>query len=125
MEERTKVKILGTIEVVVLLVLIIVRLFISSDENIWISTLNYVGLMLAYVSLYFEVRADCLNYKKFDFVTGIFVISIIPLTILAGVIATGLITLSTKSNDIILLITLLISLPMQLYKSIILNAIKD
>jgi len=125
MGDRTKEKILEVIEIAVLLTLIVVRFFISSDENVWISVLNYVGLILAFSSLYLEIRTDCSTYKKFDFVTGVFVICFVVLSVFAGLILTEIITLSTKASDIIMLVTLLITLPMRFYKSIIAEALKD
>lgn len=125
MGDRTKEKILEVIEIALLLTLIVVRLFISSDENVWISVLNYFGLILAFSSLYLEVRTNCLTYKKFNFVTGIFVIGFIILSIFAGLILAEVITLSSRASDIIMLVTLLITLPMRLYKSIIAEALKD
>ena len=125
MGDRTKEKILEVVEIAILLTLIVVRFFISSDENVWINVLNYFGLILAFSSLYLEIRTDCSAYKKFDFVTGIFVIGFVVLSMFAGLILTEIITLNTKASDIIMLVTLLITLPMRLYKSIIAEALKD
>lgn len=125
MENREKTKILQIIEVVILFILIVVRLVITSEENAWISLLNYIGLILAVVSLYSDIRAACSHYRKFDFVTGVFVLCLLVLGVIAGLIFAEIIIVKTKGNDIILLLTLLTTLPMRLYESIIADAIKD
>lgn len=123
--ERTKQKIMEIVEIVLLLTLIGVRLVIESDDNTWISLLNYIGLLIAYVSLYLDISADCAKNKKFNAVTGWFVVLLGVLVFIGALILSEIIVLNTKMNDIILLVTLLVSLPTRLYKSIIVELTKS
>lgn len=125
MDDQGNRKILELIEIAVISTLILTRFFIASDENTWISLLNYMGLVIAVVSLYTDIRRQCFKYKKIDLITGIFVIVIIVIAVIAGLIFAEIIILNTKYNDIISLFTLLITLPVRLYISIIKEAIKD
>lgn len=123
--ERTKQKILEIVEIVLLLTLIGARIAINSDENNWISLLNYIGLLIAYVSLYLDISAECARNKKFDVFTGWFVVLLGILVFIGALILSEIIVLNTKMNDIILLVTLLVSLPTRLYKSIIVELTKN
>lgn len=123
--ERTKQKIMEIVEIVLLLTLIGVRLVIKSDDNSWISLLNYIGLLIAYVSLYLDISVDCSKNKKFNAVTGWFVVLLGVLVFIGALILSEIIVLNTKMNDIILLVTLLVSLPTRLYKSIIVELTKN
>ncbi len=125
MEKQAERKVFEIVEVVILSTLLVVRLFSNSEENNWINLLNFIGLIVAFTSLYMSIRMECSVYKKFDIITGAFVLILIALTIVLSFILTGFISLNTKWNDIILIITLLISLPTKLYCNIIGDIIKD
>ena len=125
MNERAKGKILEVIEIAILITLILTRFFIASEQNTWISVLNYMGLIIAKVSLYMEIHRQCSTYKKFDMVTGIFVIILAILAVIAGLVFAEIVVLDTKIKDVISLFTLLITLPIRLYVSIIDEVIKD
>lgn len=115
MKEKTENKILEIIEFVVLITLIFIRLVTKENDNIWISQLNYLGLVIAFSSFFVTLCDKFSTEKKFSVVAGIFVVLLIPLAIIGGLILSNVITLNTKWNDIILLVTLLFSLPTRLY----------
>lgn len=115
MKEKTENKILEIIEFVVLITLILIRLVTKENDNVWISQLNYLGLVIAFSSFFVTLCDKFSAEKKFSVVAGIFVVILIPLAIIGGLILSNVITLNTKWNDIILLVTLLFSLPIRLY----------
>lgn len=125
MKEHTKERILEIIEVFVLCTLIVARFLISEDNIAWISLLNYLGLFIAFASFFMMSCEEFSTKKKFNVVAGVFVVVMIILSVIAGLIFAGLIVLNTKWNDIILLVTLLVSLPTRLYISWISDFVKD
>lgn len=125
MIDKTKSQLMEIAEIALLVTLIVIRVLISSDENTWISLLNYLGLIIAVVSLYLEIHEEYSSYRKLDLVTGVFAVLLIILVVLAGLILTEIIVLNTKCNDIILLLTLLVALPARFYKRLIARAITE
>ena len=118
-------RIIEIIEVFWLCTLLVVRLCVKSDQNNWITLLNVLGLIITCVSFWSNVYNRCSGYKKMNMVTGIFLVVLLFLTILAALVFAEIITLNTKCNDLILIVTLLLSLPVELLTSIIANMIKD
>lgn len=125
MEKQAERKVFEIVEVVILSTLLFVRIFGNSEENNWINLLNFISLIVSFVSLYMNIRTECSTYKKFDIITGIFALILIALAIVLSFILSGGISLNTKCNDIILIITLLLTLPTKLYCNIIGDIIKD
>lgn len=125
MEKQAERKVFEIVEVVILSTLLFVRIFVNSEENNWINLLNFISLIVSFVSLYMNIRTECSTYKKFDIITGIFALILIALAIVLSFILSGGISLNTKCNDIILIITLLLTLPTKLYCNIIGDIIKD
>ena len=125
MRDNTNNRILEIAEISVLVTLLFIRLFIKSDQNNWISLLNFAGFIIAYVSLYASIYRSCSTYKKIDIVTGVFIILLVLQMIIAGLILSEVLILSTKCNDIILILTLLITLPTKLLSNLIANLIKN
>lgn len=107
-----KNNIINLIIIVALLTLFVIRFFVeaSAQASIWIPFINFLGIPIAVFGLYNRVRFRCGDVTR-----GIFVIIFCIVTILAVLILTNHLTLSPKSNDLILLVTLLISLPSDLY----------
>lgn len=118
-------KVFEIVEIVVLSTLLLIRLLFDSEENNWVNLLNFASLVVAFVSLYINVRTECLQYKKFDSITGCFVLILVALMVVFSFILAGKIPLNTKCNDVILIITLLLTLPSKLYSCIIANIIKN
>lgn len=98
--------------IVALLTLCVVRAFIDDlpQTSIWISFINFAGIPIATYGLYVRIHSYCNNAVK-----GIFVIIFCIMAIIGALILTNVAILSTKANDIILLVTLLISLPADFY----------
>jgi len=121
----TKERIIDVVVITLIITLIVVRIFAPSDGGIWISFFNYISLVIAYVSVYLEIHSKSSTYEKFNVITGVFVIVLIGLVIFAGLIISEVIKLNAKTNDIILLITLLVTLPTRFYTTLILKAVKE
>lgn len=101
--------------VAILLALIIVRLFLPEGSYAWINVINYIGLLISIVSLFFCMCDKYGQEKKFYPIVSIFVIFLLILICIGVLILTNIIVPSAKANDFIMLLTLLISLPSQLY----------
>ena len=76
---------------------------------------NYAGLVIAIISLFFSMCNEYRQRKRFYPIAGIFAILIIVLIFIGILILTNIIVPNAKANDSIMLLTLLISLPSQLY----------
>ena len=105
-------KISSIITIVAIITLCVVRIFFdaSPQQSIWIPFINFLGIPIATISVFSQVFSKCSNMVK-----GIFLIGFIILTVIAILILTGVLILSPMINDLILLITLLITLPSDLY----------
>lgn len=99
---------------VAVVALIVVRLFAAEDAP-WIGLINYAGLAFAVYTLADTVVSEYRGQDKVATVRGFFILSAIPLIVVAALIFTGSITLDARANDLILLITLLVSLPTRFY----------
>ena len=103
---------------VILFALIVVRLILPEGSYSWINAVNYAGLVIAIISLISLFFSMCNEYrqrKRFYPIAGIFAILIIVLIFIGILILTNIIVPNAKANDSIMLLTLLISLPSQLY----------
>lgn len=98
---------------------IIVRLFLSDDNNTWINVINFIGIIMAWLNLHFDIYNEYHGYKKFNFFTGISAIVVIIMSVIAVLIFFNIILVTSKFDDIITLLTLLISLPSEFYKKLI------
>lgn len=107
-----------------LIAFIVLRWFVLPEQNMLISFFNYMGLVGSISSLYVNVYADCKQYKKINFVTGLFAVLLIIMGVIAFLILGEVIVPNTKANDVISLFALLVTLPSNLYKSLIEKAIK-
>ncbi len=107
---------LEIVEITLLLTLLIVRFFISEENNMWISLLNHFGLIIAVTSLHQDVLLMYRGMPKMSFVTGVFVVILVVLMIAFALIFASVFVPNTKYNDMILLLTLLVSLPARYYK---------
>lgn len=109
--------------ITVLIVLIIVRLLTTDTGGTkWIELINIAGLLIAIFALLNDVYLECKEYEKTPLVIGtIFFMLIIVCIIgtLGTLIFTRTITPSQRANDIIMLITLLVSLPSHFYVRLI------
>lgn len=105
--------------IVFLLLLIFIRLFLPDGAYSWINLINYLGLLIAFVSLIFDICNSCNHSNKFFSLVTISIILFTILVIIGALIFTNILTPSSKTNDFIMLLTLLISLPSQFYIQLI------
>lgn len=111
---------------VFILVLIICRIFLKDENLIWIGFISCLGVIVALVDLYNAVHNICIknNNNKSYTVIGSFVVAMIFGIVLLALSFTGIIVINNKWNDILSLITLLITLPQDFYCDIIKEYIK-
>lgn len=105
--------------IAVLITLVIIRLFLRKNDCSWINAINFGGIIIAYASLYFEIFSACKKLEKINYYTGISVFILIVLVVIEVLVAFNIIKISSLGNDVITLITLLISLPAKFYKKLI------
>lgn len=105
--------------IVFLLLLIFIRLFLPDGAYSWINLINYSGLLIAFVSLSFDICNSCNHSNNFFSLVTISTILFTILVIIGALIFTNILTPSSKTNDFIMLLTLLISLPSQFYIQLI------
>ena len=107
-----------------LLTFIVLRWFVLQEQSVLISFFNYMGLVGSISSLYVSVYTDCKQYKKINFVTGLFAVILLIMGVVAFLILEEVIITGTKADDVISLFALLLTLPANFYKSLIEKAIK-
>lgn len=121
---KTKELIWSCLEFFVITVLIIIRICIGPETQWWINVVNYCGLLVAHWALFIRLRSVFRGKKQANYIIGFFVVLLGGVLLFGVLFFTGIIPFSTKANDIILLLTLLISLPMQLYEHIFVSILK-
>ena len=107
--------------IVVLLTLIIIRIVLHDKECSWINAINFAGIIIAYASLFIEIYSENKTLEKRKFFVGISVLLLIALAVVEVFVILNMIKISTLGNDLITLITLLISLPVKFQKKIIVS----
>lgn len=112
-----KKRITSYLSIIVLLILILIRPFLSDDQQIWIDVVNCLGLFCASFLLGLKILEKIKDKEKKKVFIGIFVLALTSLIIIICLVFTGAITVSTKAADEIMLITLLLSLPTDVYLS--------
>lgn len=121
---KTKGLIWSFLEFFVIIVLLVVRICVGSEMQWWINIVNYSGLLVSLWALFIRLRSIFDGKKQAVFITGLFE-AFLCIALLVGILLfTETIPFSTKTNDIILLLTLLISLPMQLYEHFFVRILK-
>ena len=93
----------------ILSVLIIVRLILPEGSYSWINFVNYLGLVIAIISLFFSMCSEFQQSKRFYPIVGFFVVLFIVFIIIGILILTNILVPNAKVNDSIMLLTLLIS----------------
>lgn len=105
--------------VVILITLIVIRLTLPEGSYPWINAINYMGFVVAIVSLFFTFHSKYGQYKKTYPIIGVFMLLSTILIIIGVLIFTNILVPTSKANDSIMLLTLLISLPSELYIQLI------
>ena len=122
--EKAKKNISDISITIVLFLLIIIRICQPEKNHEWINSINFAGLIIACLTLYFDIFQESHKLKKISLFVGIFICILSVLIISEVLLVLDIIKLSPVANDTITLITLLISLPSQLHKRIISNIFK-
>ncbi len=104
-------------------VLMVVRIFLKENDN-WIEFINIAGLMIAFIDLYNNTKHSYSDAKNIDFCTGLFIIIICVLIVFEVTVLLEIININEKVSDLIMLLTIFISLPKPLYVRIIGKKIK-
>lgn len=105
---------------IILVIAIIVRFFLKEEDCAnWINTLNMVGLLFAWYTLYDELKKDFGESTKFDFLTGILGLVFLAIAIVTCMVAFNAVKMSNLWSDVVLLVTLLISLPIRFLKMLV------
>ena len=107
-----------------IITLIAVRFLVSEDNCLWINAINFSGIIMACLSLYFYIFKECKELKKINLFTGVSVCILAVLVIVEILVILNLIKFSNLWNDVITLVVLLISLPEVLYKRIFIKILK-
>lgn len=104
--------------VIALFALIVIRVVVGSSDQTaqWISLVNFSGLFIAVLSLYGQVFRECSREVRGGFFLVLVVLIVGLILILTNVWKPILMI-----NDVVLLITLLTSLPSRLYCSILIT----
>lgn len=102
----------GLLIITALIALGFVRVVFGTSEQtaIWIPFINFLGVPIALYGVFSRINKHCT-----DVVRGVFIFFFMILIVIAVLILTGVIILSALANDLILLLTLLISLPTDYY----------
>lgn len=108
------IRLFSFLTIIALITLIVIRLK-SNEASVWVSCLNYIGLVIALCGFLTELSSRYKKNRTVNFIKGIVLIVIVALIVLGCFIATGLVRLNALANDEILLLTLLISLPTNYY----------
>lgn len=82
----------------------------SEQTSIWIPFVNFLGIPIALYGVFTRINDRCTNVIR-----GLFILLFMILIVVAVLILTGVIILNALANDLILLGTLLISLPTDYY----------
>lgn len=112
-----KKRIASYLSIILLLILIGIRLFLTDDQQLWIDVVNCLGLLCASILLGLKIQERIKDKEKKKVFIGLFVLVLTSLLIIICLVFTGAITLSAKAADVIMLITLLLSLPTDVYLS--------
>lgn len=116
-----KRKIFNLIVIVLLCSCIVARIIVDNNNTKWIKGITILGFFISVFTLYFELYRQNKNNKRFAHFTGWFIIICIILLFLSVLIALRVIPTTNKFDDIIMIITLLISLPSVFYQQVLTN----
>lgn len=109
---------------VLLLTLIFARFYLVDENNTFVNSVGYIGVLLALFNLYLDAHNLFVNNDKFHIVRGATYILCIPLTIILVFFLTGVMPIDSKWSDSFTFLALLVSLPSNLYLSWIEKGLK-
>lgn len=100
---------------VVLLALLIGRLFMSDEQSKWIQGIGFIGVIVALVDLYANAYKQNRKKDKFKIIIGLAVVVATILMVIAAGMIMDIIVLKSRGNDVLTILSLMISLPSELY----------
>ena len=100
---------------VLLLALIIIRFLPVGDDNTFIKSVGYIGVLFSLIDLYVDADRKYGNKDKFNIFKGMCYLLLIPLAVILVLLLTGAIPINYTWSDVFTLLALLISLPENLY----------
>ena len=124
MKMRIKNTLWEFLEFFAILILLLIRVFVKTDNLEWINKVNYIGLFTALLALFLRLLGVFNGNKQVNFIIGSFVVILLISVFFGVMFFSGIIAFSAKTNNIILLLTLLVSLPMQLYEDFLVRILK-
>ena len=124
MKVKTRNNIWAVIEFFVILMLLLIRIFANAENWEWVNLVNYFGFLVALWALFIRLHGVCSNNRQVNFVIGVSVVIFLVAIGIGILFLTGIILVTAKTNDVILLLTLIFSLPVQLYEEILKKMLK-
>lgn len=100
---------------VVLFILLLGRIVVSDEQSKWIQGVGFIGVVVALVDLYANAYKQNSQKDKFKVISGLAIIIATILMFIAAGMIMNIIVLQSKGNDILTILSLLISLPSELY----------
>lgn len=100
---------------VVLFLLLVGRNVIPDEQSKWIQGIGFIGVVVALVDLYSNTYKQNHQKDKFKVITGLAIIVATLLMIIAVGMVMNKIVLRSRGNDVLTILSLLISLPSELY----------
>lgn len=114
-ESKEHDKLKETFIFILLFALIVLRFFPIGEDNTFIKSVGYIGVLFALVDLYLDADRRYGKIDKFDILRGICYLLIVPLAVILVLLLTGTIPINATWSDVFTLLALLISLPEELY----------
>lgn len=100
---------------VVLFLLLVARIVIPDEQSKWIQGIGFIGVVVALVDLYSNAYKQNHQKDKFKVIMGLAIIVATLLMIIAVGMIMNKIVLRSRGNDVLTILSLLISLPSELY----------
>lgn len=122
--QKSKKLIRDIVVAAVLITLIFARVILSEENCLWINAINFAGIIMACVSLYVDIFNECRKLEKINLFTGVCVCILAILVVVEVLVFLNIIKFSTRWNDVITLLVLLISLPSKLYTKVFAKILK-
>lgn len=111
-----KQRIYNLIVIVLLCSCIVARIIVDNNNTKWLKGITILGFFISVFTLYVELFQQNKNKKRFAFFSGCFVIINVIFLFLSVLIALSVIPTTNKFDDIIMIVTLLISLPSKFFQ---------
>lgn len=114
-EEKKQDKIKEVFIVILLVTLIVIRFLPVGEENTFIKSVGYIGVLFSLADLYVDANRKYGTMDKFNVFRGMCYLLVIPLATILVLLLTGIIPINSTLSDVFTLLALLVSLPQNLY----------